>query len=462
MEVSKKWVLSISTLLAGMLLLTACALPESQPAPIQTVLPTQVATQTSTQPAATAPMETVPEIDLNANRLEEIYEDLFLSGGSLDLSLHFQDGSSDGPYALLNMDSDLITPLSSLTEVPNPDRSACTEWIVLEPSNGAFRITIYCGAPGGDLISYEENGGSRCYRQSNIGYYTVGEYQRSIFDRLEYNALGRISFASENTGAELLEEYVKTVYPQHLQQLSPGNMYRYSDYEALCWTVLGTRENAVLGQISYAAIPGSRTPVNTGWEESPGTGEYEGWQIYKKAIALERHQDGFWYEISADDYIIANQGGGSRQAVFPVDPSAPETQEALEYLAQAEVEFTKRQELGSDGEILRALAELFLRCNTAARISGSADFDWSVFCTQEALEYTGVRSMAAGAAKQCRDHLNCDLHWPFTLEQIQIDGDHAAVFISGLRLYFVREDGRWRICDIVDPYANPQREAGGG
>lgn len=451
----------IRILLVGALLLTACASREAQTTPIPTAPPVQAATQPPTRPAATASTETAPEISLNANRVEQIYEDLFLSGGSLDLTLHFQDGGSYGPYALMNMDSDLIMPLSSLTEYPDPDLSACTEWIVLEPSNGAFRITVYCGAPDGDLICYEENGGRRYYHQSYAGYYTVGEDQRRIFDKLEYNALGRISFASESTDADLLEEYAKTVYPQHLQQLSPGNMYRYSDYEALRWTVLGTQENSVLGQISYAAIPGSRTPVNTGWEEAPGTGEYEGWQIYKKAIALERHSDGLWYEISGGDYIIANQGGGTRQAVFPADPNTPEAQEALEYLAQAETEFAKRQELDSDGEILRALAELFLRCNTAARISGSADFDWSVFCTQEALEYTGVRSMAAGVAKLCRDHLNCDLHWPFTLEQIQIGGDHAAVFSGGLQLYFVRQDGCWRICDIVDLYANPQREAGG-
>ena len=462
MKVSKKRALAISLLLTGALLLTACAPKAPDPTPTETDPPIQTATQPSTQSAPTVPTETAPEISLNANRVEQIYEDLFLSGGSLDISLHFQDGGSYGPYALMNLDSGLIMPLSSLAEYPNPDLSACTEWIVLEPSNGAFRITVYCGTPDGDLICYEENGGRRYYHQSYAGYYTVGEDQRRIFDQLEYNALGRISFASENTDADLLEEYAKTVYPQHLQQLSPGNMYRYSDYEALRWTVLGAQENAVLGQISYAAIPGSRSPVNTGWEEAPGTGEYAGWQIYKKAIALERHADGLWYEISGGDYVIANQGGGAQQGLFPVDPSTPEAQEALEYLAQAETEFAKCQELGSDGESLRAFAELFLRCNTAARISGSADFDWSVFCTQEAMEYTGVRSMIAGSAKLCRDHLNCDLHWPFTLEQIQIDGDHAAVFSGGLRLYFVRQDGCWRICDIVDLYADPQRETGGG
>lgn len=442
MKRARKTTLAVSVLLTGALLLTACAPKAPDPTPTETDPPTQAATQ----PPTTQPAMTAPNLRLNPG---QVMNEFFDAGNAIVMTLCFADGSSYGPYSLLSMDTNLLGVWNGLTEVQEPDVSASGEWLVLESVDGAIRLTVYQGDT--DIVLYEKYG-ERCYYQG------VGKERslRMIFDTAENAAAGRIAFSSGTSGEDLLKEYATTAYPQHLEKRAPGSAYQFSDYAALDWNIASTHGNALSGTISFAAIPSRGFSPMADWlEMAEGTGEYEGWTIFTKEVALEKQDDGLWYEISRRDYGVAYLCDYDLKDSAQVDTNDPMVQEALTYLAQAEEMFTQCQEAKDPATSIRELSELFLRCTTAAAVSGNTDFDWTILCTEDALSRTGMRSLLKWQVNAlfADGFLHGNLDEDIAFQQIRIEDGRAMAILREIQIYFIQEDGLWRICDVLEPFA---------
>ncbi|HIT34191.1 MAG TPA: hypothetical protein IAC31_06150 [Candidatus Faecousia intestinigallinarum] len=269
----------------------------------------------------------------------------------------------------------------------------------------------------------------------------------------EMEEKGRVSFAADGSPEEVLEVYAETAYPAFLDALPEGNLLRPSEYIPVSQRVLDTMDDAIRVEFAFAV------PEDEWWFHANGKIDqegFEGYRIIPQTVALELHDDGLWYEASAEDFYVVkykSSPGGS----FTFQEDSPEAVAGREYLARIAEEFAQAQAQENDEARIKALAEVFMKCVIAAADSQSIDFDWTQICTQEATELLGLRSMIQQYIKSFRGpECNRDDWEEAEYDAVAVHGDTALVKLSTTQqvyLYFVKIDDTWWISDLCRPYA---------
>ncbi len=361
---------------------------------------------------------------------------------ALTLTLH-RDGRDYGPYTMLTPDYNL-TQAKDAPLAPAEAPGEAAEWITV--AQGQRSWTVYPGSPMTVLAEGTEADG---YYASQASYSSI----RLAFDALENICLGRVHFACAGGGEEALREYVQTALPAHFAQFSPGSGFSCRDYAPLSVNLELEKSGLVEGTIRFAATAGEEFyPYSLSGQVSEGTGAYAGKVIVKTQVVLERHTDGCWYAVPADEAYYVN----IRELYPPsdeayLDPTAAEGASAyLDTLA----EYVGAREAGDDLQTLVDLADRFCRSLLAIPMSGRLDFDLKLFCTREAMGLVGMRYLKNIDLNRRADTLTGSLTDSVVFDAAVIQGDAAMVYHSRIQLYFQRDEtGAWRIADVTIPYA---------
>jgi len=397
-------------------------------------------------PETSVPAQSEPEIELLEIDSKTFTEDLFNITGSLDLAYH-ADGVCYGPYTLMkythNMQANYWEKLIMTEE---PDLSDCTSWLVLASGDGSAVVTVYETDP--IYILYERDGLSRWYQKPEG--IAMGLGLRMTFDSLEEDYLGRIRFYSNATGAELLEEYGRDIFPRYRQKFAPGSYYRYSKYIMIsCELNPQNQENIITGSIIYAAIPDSGSIQGFAYMPTEGTGEYENLWIYEMRVCLEKHYDGMWHEVSARD-IGSAVGEVTKWKAEDIEPNV----EAKAFLKEIDSRLSQIREKDDGKQDILDLSELFLRCTTAIPKAGETDFDWTKFCTETSLSYVGMQALRNRFVERehAKGFFDGKLQEEFSPLTVRVVGEEGWVILEGITIYFEKVNNQWMICDVSMPF----------
>jgi len=418
------------------LLLTSCMQqpvetqpPETQPTAAPTTEPT---TQPTTEPA-TVPTE--PKLTMNAGT---VFQNIFAVNRVMKMELCFADGTVVGPYTAFGLSTNLkLTMPNSVSEIEAPDLSSCTEWLVFSSGDGSIRLTVYKGAP--DILCYEKDG-ETVYYQAGAG---EAQYLRGIFDSNEKYARGGAVFAASGSAEQVLKSFAETAYPEYRNAMAPGSIYRFTDYEVLEVSLEDAKDSALLGKITYAAKPERFSPFVMGIPMEDEA--YAGWSRFEETVALERGQDGNWYEIPANEYRVLYHN-----EYAPYDPAAVTVDEdAVKYLAELPAQLEIQQAAG-DEAVLLELAKTFLNTTGAVTRAAATDFDWTLLCTQEALERVGMQAMLKYYVQ--RENASGYAAGELPADVVCMDAETALVAHYQVQISFVKIDGKWMIRDVAMPF----------
>lgn len=233
------------------------------------------------------PTPTAPEQELNS-----ILDALDGMSGGISLSVHTDDGDVYGPYELdrlPELDTAIGRPVEDPTGLGRYDN-----WLVLTAGDGDASLTVYVG--NRDMVCMEEYGHREFYRDESS---SLARPLRRIFDTLEY-AASQVRLLPPLPGAAVaLREFASAAYPQQRQNLAPGSIYGFRDYDLLDYDVVESTDTTLTGTIVYAALPDAAdSPIleeGTLMDESP----YEGYVLITETVHMELREDGFWYRTDS-------------------------------------------------------------------------------------------------------------------------------------------------------------------
>ncbi len=432
-------------LLATALLLTACAQthqPEqTDAAPSQTASPptstsappTSQATQDAAPPTTEAP---VPDpIPAPTDGLAE----------AVRLSLVYE-GTVYGPYIRLKPDTNLQGCLDSLqgTEIEAPDLSDVTYWYELTWQGETW--TVYPTEP---VVTRRGEGEDAVY-YSTEGY---GRVYRIVFSALEYECQPRIGAAGDTPEAAL-EDYAANGYPALLARLNPLSTSACRDYELLGYQVTYSEDGYLEGSFTFSGeVDEEFFPFSLG-NLDQGMGEQEGKNVFTGTVALERHEDGYWYPIPIHEREALGRDYQSNDPAS-MDLTAPAAVQASEFLDGVPAELEADQALSAEDpqQALISIADRFRRCVLAAPLAGQPYFDFGVFCTPDALTRYGMRSLIHRYVNIPASWVSGSLADPISFDVFLIQGDQAIVSRNDITIYFLRgADGVWRVDDVTLPW----------
>ncbi len=431
----------LSILLLSMaLLLTACA--PSQPAqtdaaPSQTVTAAASTSAPPTSQATQAPTETQAPASI-PDPMDGLAE-------AVTISLVYE-GTVYGPYIRLKPDTNLQGCLDSLqgTEIEAPDLSDVTYWYELTWQGENW--TVYPTEP---VVTRRGEGENAVY-YSTEGY---GRVYRIVFSNLEYKSQFRIG-AVGDTPEAALEDYAANGYPALLARLNPLSTSACRDYELLGYQVTYSEEGYLEGSFTFSGeVDEEFFPFSLEYLDL-GMGEQEGKNVFTGTLALERHEDGYWYPIPIHEREALGRDYSSNDPAS-MDLTAPEAVQAAQVLDGVPAELEADQALSAEDPQLALvnIAGLFRRCVLAAPLAGQPDFDFGVFCTPEALTRYGMRSLIHRYVDIPASWIDGNLSDPISFDVFLIQGDQAIVSRNDITIYFLRgADGVWRVDDVTLPW----------
>lgn len=414
-------------LLTACMLLSACAAgaPATQPTETpQDTAPTEVyesiseaVTEPTTEPVelSTEPT-TEPAPEVYSINMQKLLEDQGV----------WVDVCQDGEVTACFYSCSFNIRLENLTPVENWDVSGISSWIRYYREDGTLEVTLYAG----DIIKYAVDGNTAWLLDEEASSYDwlMEDMKWTIKELSEPIRMGYSGPADS-----VLQSYAE-------QNAGIAKMYggASGEYQVLSATITEQSGSLVSGEVSFA-VKGGYQLAGAGRSEV-GTGEYEGWTIYHDSVVFERHSDGLWYEISPFDLQEWRSGGIGREGTL-----LPQTIARAEELLDSAPEAVAA--LGTAEQDLADLANLFLRCTTAASIAGKEDFDWSIFTTPDAHNHIGFQSvmMMKGGFFMLR------FDSKFLPAVVRVDGDMAVVYDNDTHIYFRLVDGHWLIDDLYRP-----------
>ena len=415
------------------LLLTACMQPPVETQPPGTQPTTTEPTTEPTIESTTAPTE--PKLTMNAGT---VFQNIFAVNRVMKMELCFADGSVVGPYTAFGLSTNLkLTMPNSVSEIEAPDLSSCTEWLVFSSGDGSIRLTVYKGPP--DILCYEK-GGETVYYQAGEG---EEQYLRGVFDSNEKYAKGSAVFSATGSAEQVLKVFAETAYPEYRNAMASGSIYRFTDYEVLEASLVDAKGSALLGKITYAAKAERFSPFVMGMPMEDEA--HAGWSRFEETVALEQGQDGNWYEIPANEYAVLYLN-----EYAPYDPAAVTVDEnAVKYLADLPDLLETQQAAGNEAELLE-LAKTFLNTTGAVTGAAAADFDWTLLCTQEALERVGMQAMLRYYVQ--RENASGYAAGELPADVVCMDAETALVAHYQIQIAFVKVDGKWLINNVTLPF----------
>ena len=403
----KKWIV---LLLAG-LLLTGCTLPA----------------QGSTKPTGEAP-------PMDA---ETVFRSMYQQSDALVMELFFSGGSSYGPYTVYTLPKALALEPELLTEIEAPELSGSKQWLVISAEDGSQQLTVYEGKP--NILRWQEGGGVRYYRSSEA----VLSNLRKAFDLAQKHSRDRISFFSGKSGKAILDAYGEKAMPDYLYGFAPDGLYRTNEY-VLHKVKLDEKKGKVLvGTLTY----GVRHAIPEG-EGLPFFGQLletdDGWSEYKKQVILEHQADGQWHEVSQADFDTAYT-----EEFAPYTPPEEPNEGAQAYLKELPQRLEQLRDVREKQDAV-ALAEAFLQTSSAVTLAGKTDFDWTVFCAENAMRNTGIQAFLRKYVTSQGAEGYFDGYYSGVLkaDTVILEDGHAMVGNDRVRIWMSKTSGYWRITDI--------------
>lgn len=333
--------------------------------------------------------------------------------------------------------------LGPYEDIDPPDISDAEYCLQFRSGDGSISLILYHGPV--DYLRYEENGTVFWYEAED---FATEEQLRRVFDQWEYASCKRLVFTCAGTPSQAIEEYAKNVFPQFRMNQTPGSHYQFTDYELESITVQHESDHTVEAKLTYHFKTAHPYGKNMYIMAMSGTGDYEGWYWTEETVALERQSDGLWHVVSSNDLWIA------MNSQYPSYESDTINQEAVVFLASVPDELASVRENRDERAVLE-LAKLFCKTVTALPQTGSIEYDWSEFCTEEALEQVGMRSLINLRLNNSfySAHSLGSLDEPMSFDFVMICGDRAIAYNSHIQIYFVMTDQGWMIEDICQPFA---------
>ena len=401
--------------------------------------------QTDIQNETTGSSMELPDVATVYDAIQSVFQ----IDGQMHISLSYISGSVHGPYHIYAMGSNyqtfggsVLTPLAGA-----PDVSSANSWLTITSADQSVQLRLYRTEPC--VIQYETQNQewffeADAHGSENLEYLLLHEYAP-----IERYALGRICFDFAGEGEDVIKHFGETVYPAWMQEQA---IPIADSYDFLECEVKDVKSNCVLGIVSYAIKPNSaheRFAMQYGELQKSGT--YENWYLVHETVVLEQQSNGQWTRVNENDYYAANT---SYEAY---DPTAVKDtgNRAAAFLNDLPSLLKDAQNHSDPEKRLISVSELFLKATTAVPLSGSLDFDWSVFLTADAPEHIGIRSLFSELIqrKDASGYFLGELDSNFTPNLIHIQGEQAIVAHYQIQLYFVNENGHWKLDDVVRPFA---------
>lgn len=422
--------------------------PTTEPTAAPTTEPTTEPTEAPTTEPTTAPT-TEPTTEPTEPPTEPVitkmpsspFGKLFNRTDSMQVSVHLSDGTASETITLFTKSTDFS--LGEYAAIDEPDTAGCSEWIQFSSGDGVITLTVYHGAT--DYLRYEENGYVFWYENADA---TTEQNLRRAFDTMEYNSAKRLSFACDGTAAQAMQKYAQTVFGEFRMNQTGGSLYKFTDYKLDSVTISVETGNTVEAKMKYYFKTEHPNGKYMFVAALPGEGAYEGWYWTEEAVALEKQSDGLWYVISPRDLWVAEKADYDPYAAGKAD------QDAVDFLETVPSELAAIRENRDEAAVLE-LAKLFCKTVTALPLSGSIEYDWSAFCTEDALNHVGMRSLANLRLnnKNYSAHALGSLDKAVSFEYVVIHNDHAIAYNSHIQIYFVMTDSGWYIVDVYQPFA---------
>ncbi len=439
-------------MIAAMLMATGCA-PKEQPGTQTTEAEPTVAPTAAPTVAPTVTPATEPETQ--ADKIPDtLSQEMYDQQDCILITMHYQDGTKVGPYIYLSVPQFRIGP-DDYQVIEEPDLSDSPEWITFTSGDEKIEFSVFSGDP--DIIRYTKNGKTSyfeaCYPYAGEENppFSLEQQFRLIFDPVNRAVNGRAAFVCDGGPEAALSQYVQTEFLANNQKLAVGSCYRFSDYDCLSYEVTESAEHWVHGKFSYAIRYERFVPAVVNWGEEQGTGDYEGWLIYKdQNVVLEKQPDGLWRTVGIQDYSVSKWPEGEDYR----EHQPRENAEASEYLQKLP---QLLQEIrGTEENQIQRLADTFLRTSTAVALVGDTEFDWSVFCMDDWMNTMGMRSFFTKTVlwENASGYLHGRLKDPLAFQCVFEEDDHAIVYYYEITIHFMKDDaGLWKICDIEQPFA---------
>lgn len=422
--------------------------PTTEPTAAPTTEPTTAPTEAPTTEPTTAPT-TEPTTEPTEPPTEPVitkmpsspFGKLFNRTDSMQVSVQLSDGTTSETITLFTKSTDFS--LGAYAAIDEPDTAGCSEWIHFSSGDGVITLTVYHGTT--DYLRYEENGYVFWYENADA---TTEQNLRRVFDTMEYNSMKRLSFACDGTAAQAMQKYAETVFGEFRMNLTGGSLYKFTDYKLDSVTVSTDNGSTVEAKMKYYFKTEHPNGKYMFAAALPGEGTYEGWHWTEETVALEKQSDGLWYVISSSDLRVAENADDNPYAAGKAD------QNAVDFLETVPGELAAIRENQDETAVLE-LAKLFCKTVTALPQSGSIEYDWSAFCTEDALDHVGMRSLSNLRLnnKNYSAHALGSLDKDMSFEYVVIRNGQAIAYNSHIQIYFVMTDSGWFIDDICQPFA---------
>ena len=440
----KRW---IALLLCAVCLFSGCKAAGDTPGEVTTEVPTTQMEETTIPPTAETefvpPMEPTmpPAPELPEEMVYDLCEFLLKQTGSVRITMQYETGEILGPQTRYLLPTCLTHLGEAFTPVEDPDISTRTHWVRITTGDDKSGVTIYGGDPV--IILYDREGTLTAYRLED----SAGSIQNimTTLSASEAVLLGRQGFPCEGGPEEVLARYVSYEHFARNQRLTEGNTLRYKRYIPIEWTVTDQRENAFRATVTYAVEFEIQSPYAQG-QGMEGTGEYAGCRILTEQLAFEKGNGDIWYVIGDRDYHTART-----EYTREAETDDPVGQWYLETVPQR---IRWAMEATGEEQIYR-LAQIFLTSTTAASMSSRTQFDWTLLCTEEAINSIGIQSLMNQMVRPGAGGMCGGIIFGYVpIEGVVVHEDWAVSFHYEIRIFYEKDSqGNWKVCAVERPFA---------